>query len=288
MISSSDRVASRASARARNEPLVEFDVDRATRRRHDDSVPAECLIDRGGRRPLGARMKSARAVGDAQRREQGWERGGNESRPRVAPRGRSCHLDKRVCGGNSAWEQASQAGRGTAYGTEGQRFESSRARSIGDFIGDIARAVADGPVVSNRRCRQARRRHVPKMRRSAAVRPGAHRALSQRPSVQPSGEAAIRKGECAMSKEHQKARGAGRRIIRWLVSAERLASAAAGGGEPAPLLALDAYRAVHRSVEQRPRRPDAVDAANPHACAVRPPRGRETNGQTDSPERSER
>jgi len=32
----------------------------------------------------------------------GWERGGNESRPRVASRGRSCHLGTRACAGNSA------------------------------------------------------------------------------------------------------------------------------------------------------------------------------------------
>jgi hypothetical protein len=56
-------------------------------------------------------------------------------------------------------------------------------------------------------------------------------------------QGAIRKAGFAMSK-HQKARGAGRRIIRWLVSAERLAPAAAGNGEPAPLLALEVCRRV--------------------------------------------
>jgi len=59
----------------------------------------------------------------------GWERGGNKSRPRMASRGRSCHLERFVCAGNSGWEQGSRRGRATAYGTEGQRFESSRARS---------------------------------------------------------------------------------------------------------------------------------------------------------------
>jgi hypothetical protein len=44
---------------------------------------------------------------------------------------------------------------------------------------------------------------------------------------------------------------AGRRI-RWLVSAEGLASAAAGNGEPAPLLALEVCRRVHPSVAERP------------------------------------
>ena len=56
-------------------------------------------------------------------------------------------------------------------------------------------------------------------------------------------QGAIRKAGCAMSK-HQQARGAGRRIIRWLVSAERLAPAAAGNGDPAPLLALEVCRRV--------------------------------------------
>jgi hypothetical protein len=70
-----------------------------------------------------------------------------------------------------------------------------------------------------------------------------------------------------MWKEHQKARS-GRRIIRWLVSREGLASAAAGNGEPAPLLALEVSRRVHPSVEQRPRRPDGVEQQTPDA--VRP------------------
>jgi hypothetical protein len=131
-------------------------------------------------------------------------------------------------------------------------------------------------------------RAAPEIRRSAAVRRGAHRALSKRPPRQPSGERAIRTGRCAMSKKHQKARGAGRRIIRWLVSAERLASAAAGNGEPAPLLALAAYRPVNPSVEQRPRRPDGMDVAGAIPHAVRPPRGRETNARHARRERSER
>jgi hypothetical protein len=62
-----------------------------------------------------------------------------------------------------------------------------------------------------------------------------------------------------MSKEHQNARGAARRIIRRLASAERLASAAAGNGEPAPLLALQVCRRAHPSVEERPRRSDGVE-----------------------------
>ena|SRR5215218_4722584 len=80
-----------------------------------------------------------------------------------------------------------------------------------------------------------------------------------------------------MWKEHQRARGAGRRIIRWLVCAERLASAAAGNGEPALLLALAVYRRGHPSVAEHPRRLDGMDAADPDAVR---PRGRKTNGQT--------
>jgi hypothetical protein len=55
-----------------------------------------------------------------------------------------------------------------------------------------------------------------------------------------------------MSNQHQKARAGRWRILRRLGSAEGLASAAAGNGEPAPLLALLVYRRVHPSVEQRP------------------------------------
>jgi hypothetical protein len=73
-----------------------------------------------------------------------------------------------------------------------------------------------------------------------------------------------------MSNQHHKARAAGRRILRWLVSAEKLASAAAGNGEPAPLLAFEVCRRVHPSVEERPRHPDGVDTADPVPGAVRP------------------
>jgi hypothetical protein len=61
-----------------------------------------------------------------------------------------------------------------------------------------------------------------------------------------------------MSKQHHSARTAGRRIFRWLSSAERPASAAAANGEPTPLLALEAWERVHPSVDERPRRPDGV------------------------------
>jgi hypothetical protein len=66
-----------------------------------------------------------------------------------------------------------------------------------------------------------------------------------------------------MSDQHQGARAAGRRIFRWLGRAERPASAAAANGEPAPLLALEAWERVHPSVDERPRHPDGVDAADP-------------------------
>ena len=73
-----------------------------------------------------------------------------------------------------------------------------------------------------------------------------------------------------MSNQHHRARAAGRRILRWLVSAERPASAAASNGEPAPLLALEVYRRVHPSVDEPPRHPDGVDAADPIPGTVRP------------------
>jgi hypothetical protein len=43
------------------------------------------------------------------------------------------------------------------------------------------------------------------------------------------------------------------RALRSLVSGEGLASAAAGGGEPAPLLTLYAFWPFHRSIEFAPR-----------------------------------
>jgi hypothetical protein len=66
-----------------------------------------------------------------------------------------------------------------------------------------------------------------------------------------------------MSNQHHSARTAGRRIFRWLGSADRPASAAAANGEPAPLLALEAWQRVHPSVEEGARHPDGVDAAGP-------------------------
>jgi hypothetical protein len=93
------------------------------------------------------------AARDAHRWELGWEPGGNESRPRVASCGRSCHLEKCVCAGNSAWAQASRAGRVTAYGTEGQRFESSRARCrtpLGKGISGRRRTPRGGNTGGNR------------------------------------------------------------------------------------------------------------------------------------------
>jgi hypothetical protein len=59
-----------------------------------------------------------------------------------------------------------------------------------------------------------------------------------------------------MSNQHHSARTAGRRIFRWLGSAERPASAAAANGEPAPLLTLEAWQRVRPSVEERPRHPE--------------------------------
>jgi hypothetical protein len=58
----------------------------------------------------------------------GWEPGGNETRPLVSPRVLSCHLDNPLRAWNSALERAFRADRPSAYGTEGRRFESCRAR----------------------------------------------------------------------------------------------------------------------------------------------------------------
>ena len=91
-----------------------------------------------------------------------------------------------------------------------------------------------------------------------------------------------------MSNQHQRAGAAGRRILRWLVRAEGLASVAAGNGEPAPLLALEVCQRVHPSVEERPAHPDGVDAADPIPDAVRA-RGLEKPTTTHTAhERSER
>jgi hypothetical protein len=57
------------------------------------------------------------------------ERGGNKSRPLVASRVRSCHLERCRSAGNSAWERNRRTGSASFYGTEGHRFESRRARS---------------------------------------------------------------------------------------------------------------------------------------------------------------
>jgi hypothetical protein len=91
-----------------------------------------------------------------------------------------------------------------------------------------------------------------------------------------------------MSNQHQRARAAGRRIFRWLVRAERLASAAAGNGEPAPLLALEVCERVHPSVEERPRHPDGVDAPDPIPGAVRPRGVEKPMTRHTAHERSER
>jgi hypothetical protein len=45
-----------------------------------------------------------------------------------------------------------------------------------------------------------------------------------------------------MSNRRQNNRSSMERIRTWLVSPDGFAAAAAGGGEPAPLLALEAYR----------------------------------------------
>jgi hypothetical protein len=91
-----------------------------------------------------------------------------------------------------------------------------------------------------------------------------------------------------MSNQHHSARTAGRRIFRWLGSAERPASAAAANGEPAPLLALEAWQRVRPSVEERPRHPDGVDAAGPSPGAVRPREVEQPMSRHTADERSER
>jgi hypothetical protein len=91
-----------------------------------------------------------------------------------------------------------------------------------------------------------------------------------------------------MTKHHQRARAAGRRIFRWLVRAEGLASVAAGNGEPAPLLALEVCQRVHRSVEERPGHPDGVDAADPIPGSVRPRGVEKPMTRHPAHERSER
>jgi hypothetical protein len=69
-----------------------------------------------------------------------WERGGNESRPLMAPCVPSCHLEKSLCAGNSAWRAGCPVARASLYGTEGHRFESCRAPSL------MARNAARAPV----------------------------------------------------------------------------------------------------------------------------------------------
>jgi hypothetical protein len=65
-----------------------------------------------------------------------------------------------------------------------------------------------------------------------------------------------------MWNQHQEASGVIHRIIRWLVDPEGFAAAAAGNGEPTPLLAVEAYRRVQRDMSRhakraRRARPDA-------------------------------
>jgi len=63
-------------------------------------------------------------IAQADQRMRGWEPGGNETRPLVALRVLSCHLEKALYDGNSALEAAFWGARPPAYGTEGLRFES--------------------------------------------------------------------------------------------------------------------------------------------------------------------
>jgi Na+/H+ antiporter NhaA len=60
-----------------------------------------------------------------------------------------------------------------------------------------------------------------------------------------------------MSNRHRTARATSHRLVSWLASPEGFAAAAAGNGEPTPLLALDAGRPAPPSVEPRPRRLEA-------------------------------
>ena len=58
----------------------------------------------------------------------GWERGGNKSCPGMSLLDACVPPTSAPFAGNSRWERGSRRGRDTAYGTEDQRFESSRAR----------------------------------------------------------------------------------------------------------------------------------------------------------------
>src|SRR3954454_15877934 len=93
--------------------------------------------------------------------EQGWERGGNECRHRMASRVRSCPSRSCLLAANSGWEQGLRRARATAYGTEGQRFESSRARWFTRRSGARARDLAlafdagSSPVSTARLARHA-------------------------------------------------------------------------------------------------------------------------------------
>jgi hypothetical protein len=60
-----------------------------------------------------------------------------------------------------------------------------------------------------------------------------------------------------MSNRHQNNRSLMERIRGWLVSPDGFAAAAAGSGDPAPLLALEGSRRARSITRQRAQRPDA-------------------------------
>jgi hypothetical protein len=65
-------------------------------------------------------------------------------------------------------------------------------------------------------------------------------------------------------------RGVRGRSLRWLVSAEGVAAAAAAIGELSPLLALEVWRRGDPAVNERPRQVNGVDAGDAVPGAVRP------------------